>query len=151
MDPNAIRAKVTPRTKVIMPVPMLGGCARIGAVMAAVRDINAERKEQGLPSIRVLEDCAQSLGAHARGIPGSVIPLGEEGIHRVGTFGDVGIFSLQINKNITAGEGGMVVTRDPELHRRIDALHNAGYAPDAENLQLVRRHSCGLGPGPPYD
>lgn len=130
MDPTAIRAKVTPRTKVIMPVPMLGGCARIGAIMDVMREINAERQEQGLPPIRVLEDCAQSLGAHARGIPGSVIPLGEEGIHRVGTFGDIGIFSLQINKNITAGEGGMIVTRDPELHRRIDALHNAGYAPD---------------------
>lgn len=133
MDPDAIRAKVTPRTKVIMPVPMLGGCARIGAIMSVVRDINAERKEQGLPVIRVLEDCAQSLGAHARGIPGSVKPLCEEGIYRLGTFGDIGIFSLQINKNITAGEGGMIVTRDPELYRRIDALHNAGYAPDPEN------------------
>ena len=37
--------------------------------------------------------------------------------------------SLQINKSISSGEGGMVVTRDPELHRRIEALHNAGYAP----------------------
>lgn len=133
MDPAAIRAKVTPRTKVVMPVPMLGGCARIGVLMSVVRDINAERREQGLPSIRVLEDCAQSLGAHAWGIPGSITPLADEGIHRVGTFGDIGIFSLQINKNITAGEGGMIVTRDPELHRRIDALHNAGYAHDLEN------------------
>ncbi len=133
MDPDRIREKVTPRTKVIMPVPMLGGCARIGAIMAVVRDINRERMEQGLPPIHVLEDCAQSLGAHAKGIPGSRIPQGEDGIHRIGTFGDAGIFSLQINKNITSGEGGMIVTRDPELHRRIDALHNAGYAPDTSN------------------
>lgn len=133
MDPDAIRAKVTPRTKVIMPVPMLGGCARIGALMDVVRDINAERRQVRLPPVRVLEDCAQSLGAHARGVPGSVVPLCEEGIHRVGTFGDIGIFSLQINKNITAGEGGMIATRDPELHRRIDALHNAGYAQDPAN------------------
>lgn len=135
MDPGAIRARITPRTKVIMPVPMLGGCARIGAIMAEVRAINAERAAQGLPPVRVLEDCAQALGAHARGIPGSVTPLGKEDVYRVGGFGDVGIFSLQINKDISAGEGGMIVTRDPELRRRIEALHNVGYAKDAEPAQ----------------
>lgn len=131
MDPEALRRAITPRTKVVMPVPMLGGCARIGAIMAVVREVNAERAIRGLAPVRVLEDCAQALGAHARGIPGSVSPAAEDGIHRVGTFGDIGIFSLQINKDITAGEGGMVVTRDPELHRRVDALHNAGYAREA--------------------
>lgn len=135
MDPAAIRARVTPRTKVIMPVPMLGGCARIGAIMDVVREINTERAAQGLPAIRVLEDCAQALGAHARGIPGSATPQGTEDSYRVGTFGDVGIFSLQINKNISAGEGGMIVTRDPDLHRRIEALHNAGYAKDSATPQ----------------
>ncbi len=129
MDPDAIRAAVTPRTKVVMPVPMLGGCARIGRIMETVREINIERQAEGLAPLRVLEDCAQALGAHARGVPGSVVPHGEEGVYRVGAFGDVGIFSLQINKDITAGEGGVVVTRDPELYRRIEALHNVGYAP----------------------
>ena len=99
MDPEDIRNKITPRTKVIMPVPMLGGCARIGAIMEMVRGINAERQREGLPPVSVLEDCAQSLGAHACGVPGSIAPLGAPGIHRVGTFGDAGIFSLQINKN----------------------------------------------------
>lgn len=128
MDPASLRKRVSPRTKVIMPVPMLGGCARIGAIMDEVRAINAERENQGLPRIQVLEDCAQALGAYAQGAPGSRVPLGPPGTHRVGTFGDAGIFSLQINKNITAGEGGMVVTRDPVLARRIEALHNTGYA-----------------------
>lgn len=135
MDPAALRNAITPRTKVIMPVPMLGGCARIGAIMAAVREINAERRAQGLPPVRVLEDCAQALGAHARGVPGSLDPGGPEDIYRVGTFGDAGIFSLQINKDITAGEGGMIVTRDPEIHRRIEALHNVGYAKDLDPPQ----------------
>ncbi|MDX9975180.1 MAG: DegT/DnrJ/EryC1/StrS family aminotransferase [FCB group bacterium] len=135
MDPEAIRAQVTPRTKVIIPVPMLGGCARIGAIMTVVREINAERAAEGLPPVRVLEDCAQSLGAHARGIPGSVAPEGKEDVYRIGVFGDVSIFSLQINKNMTAGEGGMIVTRDAELARRIEALHNVGYAKDAEPAQ----------------
>lgn len=130
MSPDDIRARVTPRTKAIMPVPMLGGCARIGAIMSVVRDLNRERKKQGLAPVRVLEDCAQSLGAYAYGMPGSVTPEAPEDVHRAGTFGDIGIFSLQINKNITAGEGGVIVTRDPELHRRVAALHNAGYARD---------------------
>ncbi|MEY4691976.1 MAG: hypothetical protein RIT19_2301 [Verrucomicrobiota bacterium] len=128
LDPDQIRRRVGPRTKVIMPVPMLGGCARIGAILETVRGLNEERAREGLPMIRVLEDCAQSMGAHARGTPGSVAPTAPEGIHRVGTFGDIGIYSLQINKNITAGEGGVLVTRDPVLARRIEALHNAGYA-----------------------
>jgi len=135
MDPAAIRDKVTSRTKAIIPVPMLGGCARIGAIMEVVRAINAERKAQGLAPVRVLEDCAQALGAHAWGIPGSIEASGGEAIHRVGTFGDVGIFSLQINKNISAGEGGMIVTRDAEIARRIEALHNVGYARDGASSQ----------------
>lgn len=132
MDPAALRKAITPRTKVIMPVPMLGGCVRIGAIMSTVREINVERIAAGLEPVRVLEDCAQSLGAHARGVPGSITASGQDGIHRVGTFGDVGIFSLQINKDITAGEGGMIVTRDTDLHQRIEALHNVGYAKDRE-------------------
>ncbi|MFM7816867.1 MAG: DegT/DnrJ/EryC1/StrS family aminotransferase [Verrucomicrobiota bacterium] len=132
MDPAEIRRRVGPRTRVVMPVPMLGGCARIGALMATVRELNIERAREGLPVIRVLEDCAQSMGAHAFGTPGSVTPTAPEGIHRVGTFGDAAIFSLQINKNITAGEGGLVVSRDPGIARRIEALHNAGYARDGE-------------------
>lgn len=135
MDPAALRERITPRTKVIMPVPMLGGCARIGAIMAEVRAINQEREAEGMPPVRVLEDCAQALGAHARGVPGALSPQGSENIYRVGTFGDIGIFSLQINKDISAGEGGMIVTRDPVLHRRIEALHNAGYAKDADPAQ----------------
>lgn len=132
MDPAEIRAKISPRTKVIIPVSMLGSCARMDAIMDVVREINAERLGQGLAPVRVLEDCAQVLGAYTRGIPGSLTPQGEHGLHRIGTFGDIGIFSLQINKNITAGEGGMIVTRDPELARRIEALHNVGYAPGNE-------------------
>lgn len=148
MDPHSIRQKVTPRTKVIMPVPMLGGCARIGAIMEEVRSINRQRAAQGLHPIRVLEDCAQSMGAHAFGIPGSQQPVGEPSTHRVGTFGDISIFSLQINKNITAGEGGLIVTRDAQLGRRIDALHNTGYArADGPNVNWYGDIPVGWGHG----
>ncbi|MEX2683518.1 MAG: DegT/DnrJ/EryC1/StrS family aminotransferase [Candidatus Sigynarchaeota archaeon] len=126
MDPAALKERITDRTKVVIPVPMLGGCARIGKIMEIIREVNRDRARRGLPLVRVLEDNAQSLGAHATGCQGSVV-AGKAGTYRIGTFGDVGIFSLQINKNMTAGEGGVIVTRDKALHQRIDALHNAGF------------------------
>ena len=132
MDPEALRQAITPRTKVVMPVPMLGGCARIGAIMDVVREANRERLAQGHEPIRVLEDAAQALGAHAWGAPGPIEPRDKEGVHRVGLFGDVGIFSLQLNKDITTGEGGAVVTQDPALHQRIEALHNVGFGKGEE-------------------
>jgi 8-amino-3,8-dideoxy-alpha-D-manno-octulosonate transaminase len=61
----------------------------------------------------VLEDCAQSVGASYRGKP-------------VGSLGDVGIYSLQLNKTITAGEGGAVVTSDPLLFERASRFHDLG-------------------------
>jgi 8-amino-3,8-dideoxy-alpha-D-manno-octulosonate transaminase len=127
MDPIALKEKITDRTKIVIPVPMLGGCTRIGKIMEVVRESNRDRARRKLPPIRVLEDNAQSLGAHAAGCQGSTT-AGKEGTYRIGTFGDVSIFSLQINKNITAGEGGMIVTRDKALYQRIEALHNAGFA-----------------------
>jgi 8-amino-3,8-dideoxy-alpha-D-manno-octulosonate transaminase len=61
----------------------------------------------------VLEDCAQCNGGSFKG-------------KKVGTFGKVGIFSLQINKNCTAGEGGLLITDDEELHTRLVAAHDLG-------------------------
>jgi len=55
---------------------------------------------------------------------------------KVGTFGDMGIFSFQMNKNITSGEGGAVVTNDLRLYRRAFAVHDLGYARD-ESGRLI--------------
>jgi 8-amino-3,8-dideoxy-alpha-D-manno-octulosonate transaminase len=63
--------------------------------------------------LKVLEDCAQSVGASYKGRP-------------VGSWGDVGIYSLQLNKTITAGEGGAVVTNDPRLFERASRFHDVG-------------------------
>ncbi|MFX0100265.1 MAG: DegT/DnrJ/EryC1/StrS family aminotransferase [Candidatus Hodarchaeota archaeon] len=131
MDPENLEYKVTDRTKVVIPVPMLGGCVKIGEIMEVVRSINAERASRNIEPLRVLEDNAQSIGAMATGRPGS-IEAGVEGPHRIGLFGDIGIFSLQINKNITAGEGGLIITRDKDLHDRIQAIHNVGFVRDKE-------------------
>ena len=133
VDPEDLKVKISERTKVIMVVPMLGGSSKIGEIMKVVRNVNNSRKKRNLSKIFVLEDCAQSLGAHAFGIPGSSQASLPEGCYKLGTFGDIGTFSLQLNKDITAGEGGMVVTRDKELNDRVDALHNAGYIKKEKN------------------
>ena len=133
VDPEDLKVKISERTKVIMVVPMLGGSSKIGEIMEVVRNVNNSRKNDNLSKIFVLEDCAQSLGAHAFGIPGSSQTSLPEGYYKLGTFGDIGTFSLQLNKDITAGEGGMVVTRDKDLNDRVDALHNAGYIKKEKN------------------
>ena len=133
VDPEDLKVKISERTKVIMVVPMLGGSSKIGEIMEVVRIVNNSRKKDNLSKIFVLEDCAQSLGAHAFGIPGSSQASLPEGCYKLGTFGDIGTFSLQLNKDITAGEGGMVVTRDKDLNDRVDALHNAGYIKKEKN------------------
>ena len=127
MDPEDLRQKISDRTKVVIPVPMLGGCAKIGQIMEIVRDANSDRLLRNMFPIRVLEDNAQSLGALAKGKPGSLTPE-EKGVYRIGCFGDVATFSLQINKNITAGEGGVIITKDLKIHERIQAIHNVGFA-----------------------
>lgn len=62
----------------------------------------------------MIEDCAQAAGASFQGTP-------------VGRFGDIGTFSFQLNKNMTSGDGGLIVCEDETLFRRIVALHDLGY------------------------
>lgn len=101
MDPDDLRRKITPRTRLIVPVHMAGCPCDMGSIM----EIAAERR------LRVLEDCAQANGATFRG-------------KKVGTFGDVGMFSLQLNKNMTAGEGGLLITDDETLFHKAFSAHD---------------------------
>lgn len=103
MDAADLRKKITKRTKLIVTVHMAGTPCDMGAIM----QVADEHK------IPVLEDCAQCNGGSFQG-------------RKVGTFGKVGIFSLQINKNVTAGEGGLLVTHDDALYRRLVAAHDVG-------------------------
>jgi 8-amino-3,8-dideoxy-alpha-D-manno-octulosonate transaminase len=79
-------------------------------VAADLDPLLREAKDAGL---KVLEDCAESLGATYRDRP-------------VGSFGDIAIFSFQHNKFATSGEGGMVVTSDPLLYERAVRMHDIG-------------------------
>jgi dTDP-4-amino-4,6-dideoxygalactose transaminase len=101
LDPEDVERKITPWTKAILPVHMRGTPARMDALMEIAR-------RHGL---RVVEDVAQADGASFQG-------------RRLGSIGDVGAFSLQFNKIITSGEGGMVITSDDELHKRVLMLQD---------------------------
>ena len=103
MDPQDLEGKITGRTKLIVPVHMAGAPCDMKAIMAVA-------KRRGIP---VLEDCAQANGGSFKG-------------RRVGTFGELGMFSLQWNKNATAGEGGLLVTNDAGLYERCVAAHDLG-------------------------
>lgn len=103
LDPRQIHAAVTPKTRAILPVHLAGRPADMDAIMSIARQHN----------LAVLEDACQAWGAEWRG-------------KRVGALGNLGAFSFQNSKNITAGEGGALVTNDPDLYERCWSLHNVG-------------------------
>ena len=103
IDPEAVKNAITSRTKAIVPVHLYGH-------PAAMRELNDIASETGL---RILEDAAQAHAAALDGRP-------------VGAWGDAAAFSFYPTKNMTSGEGGMIVTRDPELARTARLLRNQG-------------------------
>jgi perosamine synthetase len=103
IDPAAVEAAVSPRTRAILPVHLLGNACD----MQALGDI-AERHR-----LRIIEDCAQAPGVRWRG-------------RHVGTIGNAGVFSFQQSKNIMTGEGGMIITDDAEIARKARLILNHG-------------------------
>lgn len=103
IDPASAEAAITPRTRAIMPVHLVGNLAD----MDALRALAARR------GLKIIEDAAQAIGASWGGV-------------KAGVLGDAGVFSFQQSKNIMTGEGGMIVTRDVELARRARLLINHG-------------------------
>lgn len=103
IDPSDIEHRITKKTKVIMAVHLQGCPADMDAILPIARK----------HGIKVLEDCAQSVGGSYKGKP-------------LGSMGDISIYSHQLNKTITAGEGGSVVTNDPVLFERASRFHDLG-------------------------
>lgn len=104
LDPKELSKKITPRTKAIIPVHMLGAQARMEEIMTA-----ADRHQ-----IPVIEDTAQACGGFTRG-------------KYLGSFGAIGTFSFDSVKTLTTGEGGMLIMDDPELYRRASEYHDHGH------------------------
>lgn len=103
IDPAAIEAAITPKTKAIMLVHAFGHPAQMDKIMSIAQKYN----------LRVIEDAAPALGAEFKG-------------RKVGTFGDVGCFSFQGAKLTVSGEGGIFVTNDEKLYEKAKLLSSMG-------------------------
>nr|MBP7052515.1 DegT/DnrJ/EryC1/StrS family aminotransferase [Phycisphaerae bacterium] len=103
LDPKDFERKITPRTKAVIAVHLLGGPCDMDPILEIARK----------HKIAVLEDAAQCVGGSYHG-------------KKLGSLGDVGIYSFQINKMITSGEGGAVVTSDPRIYERAVRFHDTG-------------------------
>jgi dTDP-4-amino-4,6-dideoxygalactose transaminase len=101
LDPGDVIGKITPRTRAIMPVHVHGWAADLGAVC----DIAASR------GLYVVEDACQAIGGSYRG-------------RHLGTVGDVGAFSFNQHKIVTAGEGGALLTSRTDLYERAFVSHD---------------------------
>ncbi len=107
MDPALIEAKITKRTKAIMPVHLYGQMADMDAIMAIAKKHN----------LVVIEDAAQAIGSEYKG-------------RRAGSIGDYGCFSFFPSKNLGGvGDGGMVVTNDPGRAAKVSLLRAHGSKP----------------------
>jgi dTDP-4-amino-4,6-dideoxygalactose transaminase len=114
LDPMDVQRRITPRTAGVIAVHMSGAPADAPALLRLAR-------ARGL---FLLEDCAQCAGGSIAG-------------KKVGTFGDMGIFSFQMNKNMSSGEGGCIVTANRRLYHRAIACHDIGLARDAEGRAIL--------------
>jgi len=103
IDPADVERKITPRTRAIIPVHMNGFPSNMDAIMAIARKHN----------LAVVEDACQADGGSYKG-------------KRLGSIGDAGAFSFNYYKIITCGEGGAVVTSDPDIHDRARIHHDGG-------------------------
>jgi perosamine synthetase len=130
LDPDQVEAAITSRTRAILVVHTFGRPASMDRLLAIA-------KRHGL---FVIEDACEALGAEYRG-------------RKVGGLGDAGVFAFYPNKQITTGEGGMIVTSNEEFARRARALRNQGRANAGEwlehaevgyNYRLSELH-CALG------
>lgn len=110
IDPAAVDAAITHRTKAVMPVHLYGHPAGL----VALRELCSAR------GLLMMEDAAQAHAASMEGKP-------------VGTWGFAGSFSFYPTKNMTSGEGGMVVTSDPSIARTVRLLRNQGQERRYEN------------------
>ena len=121
LDPADVEAKITPRTKAIIAVHMMGNPARLD-------ELRSIADNHGLI---LLEDCAQAFGASYKGQP-------------IGSIGDIAIFSFNVYKTITAGDGGMIITSNENYFKRSFAFHDQGHSPNRTGVEVGNRPFIGL-------
>lgn len=111
LDPADLKARLTDRSRAVLPVHMFGLPSDMESISRIARDHD----------LRVLEDACQAMGGRYRG-------------RHLGTLGDAGAFSFNQAKIITAGEGGALVTSDHELHERAFLMHDASSVYDGRSF-----------------
>jgi len=121
IDPDKIEALITPKTKAIVPVHMLGNPCNMDKIMEIAKKHN----------LYVIEDCCQAVGASYKG-------------KRVGTIGNMGAYSLNVFKTITTGDGGFVGCSDDELYERAFGYHDQGHKPSRMGVEVGNRSIVGV-------
>lgn len=132
IDPEKIEAAITENTKAILPVHVFGQPCEMDAIM----DIAKEH------DLAVIEDACEAVGAEFNG-------------RKAGTFGDASVFAFYPNKQMTTGEGGIIVTDDDNIAKLCRSMCNQGRSEDEEWLNHIRlgynyrldEMSCALGIG----
>ncbi len=115
MDPALVEAATSEHTKALLPVHVYGNPARIDVLEGMAR-------ERGWS---LIEDSCEALGGSLRG-------------RALGSFGDASVFAFYPNKQITTGEGGMVLTDDPELAERMRSMRNQGRDADGTWMHHIQ-------------
>ena len=117
LDPVAVEKAITSRTKAIIPVHFAGQACDMDALMAIAAKHN----------LKVIEDACHAHGGEYKG-------------KKLGSIGDAGCFSFQSSKNLTSGEGGIVITDNKEIFDLVNSLHNVGRV---EGGQWYEHHNLG--------
>ena len=118
IDARKIEAKITSRTRCIMPVHLGGNPVNMDLVLEVAKK----------HKLRVVEDACQAHTGEWRG-------------HRVSTLGDLGCFSFQATKNLNSGEGGAILTSDPSLHEFAKSFQDQGRGPAGAAFAYARQGS----------
>lgn len=121
LDANDIERRITPRTKAIMPVHMLGNPCDMDGIMAVAKKHN----------LLVLEDSCQAAGASYKG-------------EKIGSIGNISAFSLNIFKTINSGDGGLIITNDKTLYETAFGVHDQGHKPMRFGVEVGTRNVLGL-------
>ncbi len=120
IDPEDIERKITEKTKAIMPVHMLGNPCNMDSIMKLAKDYG----------LYVIEDFCQANGGSYKG-------------KKLGSIGDIGAVSLNWFKTITVGDGGALVTDDPDLYKKAFGFHDQGHKPLRVGLEIGKRSIIG--------
>jgi L-glutamine:2-deoxy-scyllo-inosose/3-amino-2,3-dideoxy-scyllo-inosose aminotransferase len=113
IDPEAVEKAITSRTRAVIPVHLYGSFCDMDRITAIAEKHN----------LFVIEDCAHKHGGEWNG-------------KKAGSIGDIGSFSFQLSKHLTAGEGGIVTTNNFDLAERLDALRNCGRRPVGMDINI---------------